>query len=87
MSDKALEIRPYFTMMKFSIGYIVYLSNLFESLRIHICKDVALRQRDYLEGHSTVVVLQRGDVIVTHCQLSAGIDLVSNGRWETWLDG
>lgn len=63
-----------------------HLSDLFEGLRIHICKNIALRKRKDLEGHSTVMVLQRRYVIVAHCQLCVGIDLVP-GRWMTRVNG
>lgn len=62
-----------------------HLSDLFECLRIHICKDIALRKREDLEGHGAVVVLQRGYVVVAHRQLCAGIDLVPD-RWMTRAD-
>lgn len=61
---------------------VSHLSDLFEGLKIHIGKNVALRKRQDLEGHSTVVVLQRRYVIVAHCQLCACIDLVPGG-WMT----
>lgn len=57
-----------------------HLSDLFECLWIHVCEDIALRKREDLEGNSTVMVLQRGDVVVAHCQLCAGIDLVPDRR-------
>lgn len=53
-----------------------HLSDLFESVEIHIGKDVALGERKDLEGHGTVMVLQGRYVIVAHCQLCASIDLV-----------
>lgn len=59
-----------------------HLPDLFECLKIHVCKDIALRKRQDLEGHSTVMVLQGGYVVVAHCQLCAGIDLVPDG----WMD-
>lgn len=63
-----------------------HLPDLFECLKIHVCKDIALRKRQDLEGHSTVMVLQGGDVVVAHCQLCAGIDLVPDG-WVTQVNG
>lgn len=59
---------------------VYHLSNLFKGFKIYICKDVALRKRQDLEGHSAVVVLQRRDVVVTHRQLRAGVDLVPDRR-------
>ncbi len=56
--------------------FVIYLSDLFKGLWVHICKYITLRQWEYLEGHSTVVILQGRDVIVAHCQLSTSIDLV-----------
>lgn len=53
-----------------------HLTNLFESFQIEVGKDVAVWLREYLKGHSTVVVLQRGDVIVPHGQLCACINLI-----------
>lgn len=58
-----------------------HLSDLFESLKIHICKNVALRKREDLEGNCTVMVLQGRYVIVSHCQLCAGIDLIP----DSWM--
>lgn len=66
--------------------FISHLSDLFERLRIHICKDVALGKRKDLEGHSAVMVLQRRYVVVAHCQVCAGVDLVPD-RWIRQMNG
>lgn len=57
-----------------------HLSDLFEGFKIYIRKDVALWKWQDLEGHSTVVILQRWYVVVAHRQLRAGIDLVPDRR-------
>lgn len=57
-----------------------YLSDLFELVLVHVGEDVEFRLGDDLEGHGTVVVLQRGDVVVAHCQLRPRVDLVPEGR-------
>lgn len=66
-----------------------HLSDLFESIKIHICKDIALGERKDLEGNGTVMVLQGRYVVVAHCQLCASIDLVPDRRmahrWLNWL--
>lgn len=53
-----------------------YLSYLFEGLWVKVGEDVAVGLGEDLEGHSTVVVLQRRDVVVTDGQFSFGIDLI-----------
>lgn len=65
---------------------VYYLSDLFECFQIHVCKDVALRKGNDLEGHSTVMVLQRRHVVVADCQFCASIDLVPD-KWATLLNG
>lgn len=56
-----------------------HLSYLFEGLGVKVGEDVTVGLREDLKGHSTVVVLQGGDVVVTHRQLGSGIDLVPGG--------
>lgn len=53
-----------------------YLSDLFEGLGVKVGEDVAVRLREDLEGHGTVMVLQGGDVVVADRQLRSGVDLV-----------
>lgn len=59
-----------------------YLSYLFEGLGVKVGEDVAVGLREDLEGHSTVVILQGGDVVVADCQLCSGIDLVPGRERE-----
>lgn len=64
-------------------GREAHLTNLFEGFRIKVGKDVAVWLREYLEGHSAVMVLQRRDVIVPHGQLCARINLIP-GKERGW---
>ena len=45
---------------------LAYLADLLVGLRLHVGEDVALGQRQDLEGHGAVMVLQRRDVIIPH---------------------
>ncbi len=62
--------------------FTAYLSYLFEGFRVEVGEDVAIGLREDLEGHSTVMVLQRRDVVVANCQLRSGIDLVPKRERE-----
>lgn len=64
------------------IGGQPYLPYLLEGLGVKVGEDVAVRLREDLESHSTVVILQRRDVIITNCQLCSGIDLVPETQTE-----
>lgn len=58
------------------------LSDLFEGLGVEVGEDVAVGLREDLEGHGTVMVLQRRDVVVTNRQLGSGVDLIPERERE-----
>ncbi len=59
-----------------------HLSYLFEGLGVEVGEDVAVGLREDLKGHSTVMVLQRRDVVVTNRQLRSGVNLIPEGGEE-----
>lgn len=57
-----------------------YLSYLLELVLVDIGENVVFWLGNDLESHSTVVVLQWGDVIVAYCELSSCIYLITDVR-------
>lgn len=57
-----------------------YLSYLFELVLVDIGENVVFWLGNDLESHSTVVVLQWGDVIVAYCKLSSCVYLIADGK-------
>ena len=55
-----------------------YLSYLFELVLVDVGENVVFWLGNDLESHSTVVVLQWGDVIVAYCKLSSCIYLIAD---------
>lgn len=55
-----------------------YLSYLFELVLVNVGENVVFWLRNDLESHSTVVVLQWGDVVVAYRKLSSCIYLVAD---------